>query len=133
MNERIRQAIIDNAVKPLLKSRLSDMTGTIIKTYYNDNSFDPESANRNAVDVEITIPFSGETQVLGMVPIATNGLMGGVDGARLKVGDKVIVSFQGGDGNYPRIIAKVYDNPEERNLEMKAELGNNIPDFYSAL
>ena len=93
------------------------MTGTIIKTYYDDDSFDPESANRNAVDVEITIPFSGETQVLGMVPIATNGLMGGVDGARLKVGDKVIVSFQGGDGNYPRIIAKVYDNPEERNLK----------------
>jgi len=131
MNENIKRAIINNAIKPFLSDRIHNTTGTILKTYYNERGEEPENLNYNAADVEILEKNTGTKQTIGMVPIVMNGVLGGVDGARLKIGDTVVISFQGGNGNYPRIMGKVYKDSIERNLEMKADKGNTTGDFFA--
>ena len=131
MNERIKKAIEDKIVKPILEGQDHNLSGTVVKTYYDEPSSEVEYLNKNAVDVEIVLPSTGYKQVLSRVPIIMNGVMGGVKGSRIKLGDTVTISFQGGSGNYPRIIGRVLKNPAKRNKELKSDAGNYFPDFVS--
>ena len=123
MSERVKEAIYENVVKPHLQQKFSDQTGVVSETYYDEEDLDPDKKNQNLVDVSLTDPIKGHLSTLERVPVMDSPVTGGVDGSRLRVGDTVIVSFQGGEGLYPRVIGKTYDNPANRNLKLRCEKG----------
>lgn len=133
MNQRIKDAISNNIVKPLVEEKSHNLSGTVVRTYYDEPETEVEKINYNSVDVEIVLPSTGYKQVLSRVPIMISGIMGGVEGSRIKVGDTVSISFQGGSGQYPRIIGMILKNPADRNKELRSEAGNNIPEFSSII
>lgn len=127
VNEKVAESIM-KIVQSRLEKKLLPTSGTVTKTYYEVESDSAEDANRNCVDIELIHPENGTKQILERVPIAGSNLMGGVEGARLKKDDSVIVSFYNGDWNMPRVIAKVNINPRIKNIEMMSEKGNTMPD-----
>lgn len=124
-NDKIKKAIIDT-VKPEIKRKLSNKTGVVVKTYYEVKGEGADNLNRNCVDVEVEHPVTGNVETLETVPITGNSLMGGVEGARLKKGDNVVVSFQDGRSTYPRVVAKAYKNPATRNKELRIIKGTFV-------
>lgn len=132
MNQKIKDAINDNIVKPLLDERMHNINGEVLKTYYDESNEESDINNFNAADVKILVPSTGFSRTISRVPIMINGTMGGVEGSRIKRGDNVVISFQGGNGNFPRIIGKVYLDPAQRNKELKCDAGNNVSYFWGS-
>lgn len=133
MNERIKKAINDNIVKPLLDEKMYTISGTVVRTYYEEETSDVEARNYNAADVEVVLPSTGFKHIFHRVPIIISGTMGGVKGARIKKGDKVSMSFEGGDAKNPRIKGRVYEDPKKINKSLKSDAGNYTPEYTSRI
>lgn len=126
---------IEKAIRTLVKDEVSEkareQSGVVVKTYYEPlNESDIENFNRLLADVKIVEDKINEERVLKEVPIIINSVAPNIDGAKIKKGDRVSISYYRGNRVYPRITGKLYKDPKERSKEMEKKWGVYIADAY---
>ena len=129
MSEKIKQAIKDNVVKPEMQKYVKPQVGQVTYAHYEAKKYTHEEDdylekyNLPVANVRIVDERTNDTRELKGVPILHSAIASGVDGRKIRRGDRVMILFYRDNDSSPFIIGRVFTEDDELEEEMRSEKG----------